>query len=289
MSQPICISQESSTSSEQTSTLHSEFPFQDDLFPSHSETRQDKEPRRSALPRLEVMQAQTEDKEVQRWRETETAEKVVINNGLLYRRWGSEQTAEYQQLVLPQRYRRMVLKHAHSIPIAGHLGREKTVQQIQKRLYWPTLVRDVKEYINCCGACPRQGRGKVPLIPLPIMGEPFQRIAMDIVGPLPRTRRGNEYILVISDYATRYPEAIPLRRFTALTVAEELITVFARFGIPSEVLTDQGTNFTSQLLGELYRLIGVRCLRTTPYHPQTDGLVERFNRTLKDMLTSRKY
>ncbi len=116
------------------------------------------------------------------------------------------------------------------------------------------------------------------------MGEPLERIALDIVGPLPKTRRGNEYVLIISDYATRYPEAIPIKHFTALSVAEELIEVFARFGIPKEILTDQGTNFTSQLLKELYHLVGIHQIRTTPYHPQTDGLVERFNRTFKDML-----
>ena len=107
---------------------------------------------------------------------------------------------------------------------------------------------------------------------------------MDIIGPLPRTRQGNRFILVLSDYATRYPEAIPLRNITAKKVAEVLIEIFARHGIPGKILTDQGTNFTSSLLGELYKLIGVTALRTSPYHPQTDGLVERFNRTLKGML-----
>ena len=93
---------------------------------------------------------------------------------------------------------------------------------------------------------------------------------MDSVGPLLRTRRGNHFILVLSDYATRYAEAIPLRNIMANKVAE--------------ALTDQGTNFTSTLLGELYKLLGVRALRTSPYYSQTDRLVERFNRSLKGML-----
>ena len=122
------------------------------------------------------------------------------------------------------------------------------------------------------------------MIPLPIMGQPFERIAMGIVGPLPRSIKGYKYILVVCDYATRYPEAIPLKKFTADTVVEELITLFARYGVPKEILTDQGTNFTSQLLQELYKLLGVKPITTTPYHPQTDGLVERFNKTLKDLL-----
>ena len=86
------------------------------------------------------------------------------------------------------------------------------------------------------------------------------------------------------DYATQYLEVVPLRNITASRVAKALIDIFARHGIPEGILTDQGKNFTSALLGELYRLIGTRSLRTSPYHPQTDGLVERLNRTLKAML-----
>ena len=124
----------------------------------------------------------------------------------------------------------------------------------------------------------------MPMVPMPVIGEPFRRIAMDIVGPLPRTRRGHQYILMVCDYATRYPEAYPLRTVTAPAVAEKLIDMFACHGIPEEILTDQGTNFTSQLLSRLYELLGVKIIHTSPYHPQTDGLVEHFNQMLKVML-----
>ena len=107
---------------------------------------------------------------------------------------------------------------------------------------------------------------------------------MDFVGPLPRSSSGKRYILVICDYATRYPEAIALRTIDTPMVAEELVKFFARMGVPEEILTDQGTNFTSQLLHEVYQLLHIKPIRTTPYHPQTDGLVERFNGTLKAML-----
>ena len=107
---------------------------------------------------------------------------------------------------------------------------------------------------------------------------------MDIVGPLPRSSSGERYILVICDYATHYPEAVALRTIDANTIAEELLSFFTRVGAPEEILTDQGTNFTSQLLKEVYRLLHIRPIRTTPYHSQTDGLVEQFNGTLKAML-----
>ena len=151
---------------------------------------------------------------------------------------------------------------------------------------------------RCQKACNQRGP-PVPLIPLPIMSEPFSRIAMEIVGPLPRSSKGqpslprsskgqpslprsskgqpslprsskgHKYILVICDYATQYPEAVPLRTCDTEAVAEELVKLFSRVGIPKETLTDQGTNFSSQLLAELYRLLNIHSIQTTPYHPQT--------------------
>ena len=112
----------------------------------------------------------------------------------------------------------------------------------------------------------------------------IQRIAMDIVGPLPKSQLGKRYILVVCDYATRFPEAIPTRSIDAAQVAEDLLQLFARVGVPDEILTDQGSNFTSHLLTEIYKMLHVHPIRTTPYHPQTDALVERFNKTLKSML-----
>uniref|UniRef100_A0A3B3YYE4 ribonuclease H n=1 Tax=Poecilia mexicana TaxID=48701 RepID=A0A3B3YYE4_9TELE len=119
---------------------------------------------------------------------------------------------------------------------------------------------------------------------MPVIDTPFSRIAMDIVGPLERSSSGHRYILVVCDYATRYPEAFPLRRVKARQIANCLVQLFSRVGIPREILTDQGSNFTSNLLKEVYKLLGITGVKTSPYHPQTDGLVERFNKTLKSML-----
>ena len=104
---------------------------------------------------------------------------------------------------------------------------------------------------------------------------------MDLVGPLPCIQRGNHFILTICDYATRYPEAIPLSNTEAVRITRELVGVFVRVGVPDEILTDQGPNFMSSLL---HQLLQIKRIRTTPYHPQTDGLVECFNGTLKAML-----
>ena len=182
-------------------------------------------------------------------------------NGLLYRQWtppqGDEDTT-IQQLVLPEPCCSVVMSLAHHIPMAGHMGQWKTVGRILQRFYWLTVFEDVKQLCQTCSECQKTAVGKkqgAPMVPLPIIREPFERIVMDIVGPLPHSRAGNRYILVICDYSTRYPEAIPLRAIDAEHVAKELMVFFTRVGIPREILTDQGANFTSGLLAELYRLL----------------------------------
>ena len=153
--------------------------------------------------------------------------------GLVYRRWtppGRGEEYEIEQLILPKACRRVVLELGHEIPLAGHLGVEKTScrQRILRRFYWPTVCKDIEEFCKCCEKCQKMTNRKVPpapLIPLPIITEPFKKIAMDIVGPLPWSRSGNHYVLVICDYATRYPEAISLKSIDAVHVAEEIIKV----------------------------------------------------------------
>ena len=209
-------------------------------------------------------------------------EGYVVQNNLLYR-----QSEEGLQLLIPQKYRRQVLELGHTIPWAGHLAYMKTLQRVGKRFFWPGLFSDVRQFCKSCPQCQLSG-GKnlahAPLIPLPVIDTPFERIAVDVVGPLEKSKSGNRFILVICDYATRYPEAFPLRDVTAKRVATAMLQLFSRVGIPREVLTDQGPNFMSKTLRQVYNLLGLRRIRTTPYHPQTDGLVERFNQTLLSML-----
>ncbi|XP_072182290.1 uncharacterized protein [Diadema setosum] len=210
--------------------------------------------------------------------------------GILFRHWrkkGATQGQEFRQVVVPKQYRRELLGMAHDNLMAGHLGVEKTKDRILRNYYWPGLFRDVSEYIRTCEPCQKTSSkrgGKVPMVQVPIIGEPFQRIALDIVGPLPKSKKGNMYILVICDYSTRYPEAIPLRSTNADKIADELIKLFSRVGVPQEILTDQGSNFMSKLMVQVCESLGIRKIRTSPYHPQSNGLVERFNSTLKGML-----
>ena len=210
--------------------------------------------------------------------------------GLIYRRWSPKKrdALSWDQLVLPQQCRQLILNIAHDLPTAGHLGTNKTRGRILKCYYWPGVFRQVADYCKTCEVCQKSQRRRhlrqAEMISMPLIELPFQRIAMDVVGPLPRSRSGNKYILTICDYATRYPEAIALPSTEASRIAKELVSLFSRVGIPEEILTDQGPNFMSALLQEVYHLLGISRIRTSPYHPQTDGLVERFNGTLKAMM-----
>jgi hypothetical protein len=203
-------------------------------------------------------------------------------NGVLFRKRSPE-----PQLVVPREGRELVLSLGHSIPWAGHLGRHKSTARIMRYFYWPGMRKDIATYCKTCPQCQQTSLRVPPRAPLksiPIIGVPFDQLGMDIVGPLEKTKAGNRYMLVITDYATKYPEVFPLKSIKARAVASSLIQLFSRVGFPKSIVTDQGSNFMSELLKQVYKLLGITGVRTTPYHPQTDGLTERFNQTLKQML-----
>ncbi len=191
------------------------------------------------------------------------------------------------QLLVPKSRREMLFQAAHCNPMAGHLGQAATLNRLMARFFWPGIHENVRRWCAACRECQLvnpPASPKAPLRPLPLMQVPFERIGMDLIGPLERSARGHRFALVLVDYATRYPEAVALRNISAKSVAEALFSMISRVGIPKEILTDQGTAFMSRTISELYELLGIKSIRTSVYHPQTDGLVERFNRTLKTMI-----
>lgn len=212
----------------------------------------------------------------------------IYNSDLLYRVYTKPSGEVIQQIVLPSKLRGTVLSLGHDIPLAGHLGNKKTRDRIMQHFFWPGIFNDIAEYCRSCPDCQiGTSKGRVPrapLISIPPMDEPFQRIAIDFVGPLPMTDDKNRYVLVCVDYSTKYPEAIPLKDQEASTVANALISLFSRVGIPRELLTDQGSNFMSELMVEVCRLLKISKLRTSPYHAMCNGLCEKFNGVLKKML-----
>lgn len=208
--------------------------------------------------------------------------RYVIKNNILYQLNDKSET-----IALPHKFRQKVMELGHSIPWAGHMAFQKTLRRIGSRFVWPGMYTQVSNFCKSCEKCQLtagKGVAQAHLQPLPIIGTPFERIGMDIVGPLEKSSSGNRFILVLCDYATRYPEAFPLRSVKAKQIANCLLQLFSRVGVAKEILTDCGTNFMSKLLKQVYQLLGVKGIKTTPYHPQTDGLVERYNKTLKHML-----
>lgn len=204
---------------------------------------------------------------------------------VLKRRWTPpRQDTEKEQVVLPQKYRETVLKTAHCTPLSGHFGKNRTCLRILSRFFWPGIRRDVANLCQECQVCQKTalcGKKRYPLVTLPILTVPFQKIAIDMVGPLPPTDDGYKYILTCCDYGTKYPEAYPLKTTTGEDVAECLMKLFAYTGIPKEILTDRGSNFCGELMMAFLTKFGICHLKTSAYHPQTDGLVERYNKTLK--------
>lgn len=171
-------------------------------------------------------------------------------------------------------------------PLAAHSFVERMMRKMKSQYYWPQMFEGIREYVKSCDSCQRRGghKRKEPLHPIPV-GEPFHRIGIDYVGPLPMTENGNKYIIVAMDYLTKWPEAKPVKEATAeATVNFIYEDIISRHGCPAIILTDRGTHFNNQLLERLCKKFEVEHLMSTPYHPQTNGLVERFNRTLIESL-----
>ena len=249
------------------------------------------------LDRKDLKIAQEEDESLKKWfsyaRENRPLNKngkgkVVLKHEILYRVFKGKDT-EHFQLVLPKSLRRPVLQLAHESAFGGHQGTAKTLGKIQQEFAWPGMVADITRYCQSCDICQRVSpKGRVPKVPLgemPLIDVPFKRVAADLIGPIePRSSSGKKYILTVVDYATRYPEAIALSSITTEQVAEAMIEIFSRLGVPEEIVTDRGSQFTSDMMNEVRRLLSIKHLPTTPYHAMGNGLVEKFNGTLKSML-----
>ncbi len=147
----------------------------------------------------------------------------------------------------------------------------------------------VTQFCNTCSTCqlvgkPNQVVHPAPLQPIPAVGEPFEHVLVDCVGPLPRTKAGNQFLLTVMCMSTRFPEAIPLRKITAPAITRALIKFFTTFGLPKIIQTDQGTNFMSRAFKQSLQSLGVSHSVSSAYHPESQGALERWHQTLKSML-----
>jgi len=141
----------------------------------------------------------------------------------------------------------------HNYPLGRHLGTDIVFNKVRNLYYWPQMYENIKEYIKACDVCQRRGRKRnpEPLQPIPV-GDPFEKIEIDFVGPLPRTPRGNKYIIVATDYLTKWPEAWPVSEATALKASTFIYEdIICHHECPKVILSDRGTHFRNQIVDEL--------------------------------------
>jgi len=191
------------------------------------------------------------------------------------------------QLVVPAGRRAAIFEVAHSSIFSGHLRERKTKQRTKMSFYWPGMSGQIKRWCAECVECQLRARrrtnDRVPITPIARAPLPFHTLNMDVIGPI-QDKAPYPWILTIVDSCTRWPSAFLLKSLTAKAVCDCLLTMFANVGVASVLISDRGTNFTSQLTQEFLKRLGCSPRLLSPNHPQASGLVERYNATLKGML-----
>ena len=189
--------------------------------------------------------------------------------------------------VIPSCLRREILYSMHDDPLSGHLGQEKTINRL--RFYFAHLRKYAINYVNTCNECQTKKRSyltPVGLLQPIVCGGAARRFGLDILGPFPRSLRDNKVIVVATEYFSRFAIVKALPEATAAQVAMFIIeNIVCQFGCPKEILTDRGRQFRSKLMEEITNLLQTKHKFTTAYHPQCNGLTERFNATLATMIS----
>ena len=192
-----------------------------------------------------------------------------------------------RRLAVPKEQKQKLMEETHSGKFGGHFAEHSTYTTLSKAYWWNGMYADIVAHCKGCLTCAaRSGGGRRPATPLqsiPVSGA-FDLMAVDVM-QLPTTLNGNQYVAVFSEYLTKWVEVFAIPNQRAETIARLFVEqVICRYGVPSRLLSDRGSNFLSDLMRQVCRIMGVKKVNTTAYHPQTDGLVERFNRSLREML-----
>lgn len=195
-----------------------------------------------------------------------------------------------ERVILPEILQDLIINEFHYSPLGGHFGVHSTAGKVSSRYWRPGLVKAIHEAVKTCDSCQKVKARHTPMYgllqPLPLTSRLFERIGIDIVGPLPISHHDNRYLLVLVDYYSHWVEAFPLPEYTTERIARTILReIVPRFGCPETILSDRGASFLSQLAFDLYSIMGTEKITTTAYHPQTNGLCERMNGVIKTVLT----
>ena len=190
------------------------------------------------------------------------------------------------RVIPPSSMREKLFSEAHSGKFGADLSDTKVHSELHKHYWWKGMRSDITRWSRTCLTCATHSSGRAtrpPLSPIPV-GGPFDRVGVDVI-QFPRSNSGNQYAIVFVDYLTKWSEVFPALDQTTATIAQLLVEqIVTRHGVPAEILSDRGRAFLSWLMQEAETLLGFHKVNTSAYHPQTDGLVKRYNQTLTSML-----
>jgi hypothetical protein len=198
-------------------------------------------------------------------------------------------TEQKRHLVMDEETKNTILYEYHNSPVGGHRGMNRTVREIRKRYDWSNTKREIEGYVEKCQSCHVNKtlgpRHKFSMEITTTARKPFERCSIDIVGPTTETIKGNKYILTFQDDLTKFVVAEPIQALDAETVAREFVrSIILRFRAPEVVLSDLGSNFLSELFRNTCKLLRIKKLNTTAFHPESNGGLEKGHRVLVEYL-----
>lgn len=193
------------------------------------------------------------------------------------------------QRIVDPTIKKQILTELHNTEIGGHKGVTKTLKRIQQYYTWKGIKQDVKDYVKACHDCQKRKlvriKTKAPMLITDTPSEAFEKVAIDIVGPLPETEKGHKYILTTQDQLTKFCTAYPLIDTNSTTIADKIVNKYIyTFGSPRELLSDQGSNISGELMKEIARIFKIKQVKTSVYHPQSNGALERSHHVLAEYL-----
>ena len=242
---------------------------------------------REGMPRREMAMETATDTSLHAVRKLAEQKKegFHLSQGLIWRTRLDTVGKPVEQLCVPNSFRSKCLTAAHNN--FGHQGRNKMVKLLKPYFYWPNQSRTCRDHVRQCSRCQAADKSNPKpqsMTVRPVVTQPFKDVAIDLVGPFPTAMGGFQHMLTCVDTATRWPEAIPIRSTTSRNIIKCLTETFARTEFPEKLTSDNGPQFVSKEFTSWLKRNGIAHSKSTPYHPQGNGVVERLHRTLNAMV-----